>query len=204
MPIEDLELVLAWNGQEGSNEPGLRLRFRRADAVDGFCHPKSLIAGELSLATISASWTSDFLCLGYDLHGFVSQLEQLHRTLQGRVKFTNSEGSLAITIVAVAPSRGQLAVGGEVEVPLFTDSRDVVLAVGILPHPLAAIRSEGLVWEQSYIPAVVQAIRTFLRPSGPRGFVPWGHPAFPPPLWGPAVLGSAWRIGPALGSHQSQ
>jgi len=97
MPIEDLKLELAWTGPQGGTEPGLRPRFRRADPVNGSCHPKGLIAGELSIATSSASWTSDFLCLGYDLHEFVSQLEQLHRTLQGRSEFTNSEGSLTIS-----------------------------------------------------------------------------------------------------------
>jgi hypothetical protein len=131
------------------------------------------MAGKLSLATLSASWTSDFLCFGYDLHAFGSQLEQRHRTLQGRVEFTNSEGSLAVTIVAATPSRGHLAVGEEVEASNFTESRDEIRPFGVLPHAGAVLRFDGLVWEQSYVPAVVQAIRAFLRDDAISTSSPW-------------------------------
>jgi hypothetical protein len=173
MPIDDSELVLAWKDQEGSTEPGLRLRFRRAEPETGSCHPDGLIAGELSLVTMAASWTSRFLCFGSDLLKFADQLEHLQRTFDGRAEFTNSEGSLSITISPADRSRGRLAVGGEIEIPALIDFRGEESPVGVLPHPGVALRFDGLVWEQSYVPAVVQAIGAFLRENAISTTSPW-------------------------------
>ena len=115
MRIENLSLVLAWDGRDGSTEPGLRLEFRRADERGVSSHPEGLIAGEFSLATPSATWASRFLCFGHDLQEFASQLERLDRTLEGRAVFANSKGTLSLTIASAIPSRGRLAVGGAVE-----------------------------------------------------------------------------------------
>jgi hypothetical protein len=173
MPIENLSLVLAWGGRDGSTEPRLKLEFRRADERGASSHPEGLIAGGLSLATPSATWASRFLCFGHDLQEFASQLERLHRTVEGRAVFANSEGTLSLTIASAIPSRGRLAVGGAVEILGVGESRTDAGLVGVLPYAGLAVRFDGLAWEQSYLPEAIRAIRAFLKDTNCSTSSPW-------------------------------
>jgi hypothetical protein len=156
-----LTMVLGWRALETS--PGLTVSLTCEEAPGGSSHhPLGLISGAVAL-TVGGTASTSFLCFGYDVSEFASQLERLHRDLKGMAEFINQESTVRIAISVADPRRGRLAVGGEIEFPYFPATDNVL--VGMLSRPGARLTFDGLACEQSFLPGFVHDIRQFLRSS---------------------------------------
>jgi hypothetical protein len=147
--------ALAWEDATLS-EVGLALTFRKARQQES-CHP----AGLVELDVMLPGYTFSALCFGCDIAQFCDALEKCHKTLNGRAEFVNQEGSVRFVVSVTDSGRGQFAVGGEIQLP----GNDAPTA-GVLPLPGIRFTFDGLVLEQSYIPAIVSRLRIFLSEQG--------------------------------------
>ena len=154
-------IVLGW-ADESHTHPALQVRFLAANGAPSG-HSAGLVAVELQLSADSAAFETSLLCFGCDIKDFADRLEELHDRLEGSARFVNQEGSIQIEVSVADWSRGRLAVGLQIE--LIPVDWEAPIA-GLLEKPGGRFVLDGLVLEQSYLPDIIQQMRSFVRDAG--------------------------------------
>jgi hypothetical protein len=109
----------------------------------------SLIDGTCFVAKGPLRLEYSFVCFGYDLEHFSSELRQLHATLEGKAQFNNQEGNVEVAVFVADRAHGRLgvSVSMHVEVPELGSHR---------------INLSGFNMDQSHVPECVSALGRFL------------------------------------------
>jgi hypothetical protein len=153
--LHGVRIALAWEDATYS-EIGVALIVSKVDH-DRSCHFGSLVRLDAELPDHRFS----VLCFGFDIAKFCDALEECHRTLKGCAEFVNQEGSIQLLVTVADAGRGQLAVGGQIDLP-----RGEAATVGLLPSPGMRFTFDGSCLEQSYVPNILQQLRGYLRDNG--------------------------------------
>ena len=136
-----LKLTLYCLGQDWSGGC-FRLEVEFASGGDGE------LMGVMRMTQFNLDWSFRFICAGYDLESFVTELMLLNEGKRSEARFVNQEESLHLCLEAMPSPNKPLIITGQVKsiAPDFT-----------FKVPFGGFRSEA-----SLVPEMVRCIREFL------------------------------------------
>jgi hypothetical protein len=107
---------------------------------------------------------------GFDILRFADGLAQIHAQTQGTARFNDWDGETVLCLTVINRPRGRIAIGGHLIPAVFqteTASEDDLLYPRLFgSFGGVRIAFEGLVTDQSYLPAIIGGLRGFLSDSG--------------------------------------
>jgi len=114
----------------------------------------------------------EFGCMfyGINIFNFANELEQLHQKLEGSARLNNWDNEPLLCLTVVDSARGYIAMGGEIRAAIhWTDIRSEDNFIDPPMYGYAAgirVSFEGLMIDQSYLPAMIRDAREFLNDTG--------------------------------------
>jgi hypothetical protein len=123
---------------------------------------------DLTLSTPDHNIQSGCIFYGFDVLTFAESLEALHQTLSGSARLCDWDGEVLLCFTAL--DHGHIALGGKLHAAVhWTDIRSEDNFIGTPMYGDAAgikITFEGLLLDQSYLPAIIRDCRRFLSETG--------------------------------------
>ena len=111
--------------------------------------------------------------LGCDIVRWVDDLLTVQAALQGNARLCNSGETIDLLFAVINRGRGRIVLGGRVELPSWTEIQDLGLFPTNFTPAGVLIHFAGFQLDQSYLPEMINTIRSFLNERSPDMSSPW-------------------------------